>query len=468
MSAIGRSLRLFVCAGLLALTPQVTEAATLTLQWDPSPEPDISAYVLQYGTRPGVYDRSVNAGLATSYTLTLTEPGTTRYYFAVVAYSVTGFSDPSTEISATVNNPIPHPVVELDYPRAQQVLPSDFVVSGWAADLGAPAGSGIDAIHVYAYPDPGTGKAPVFLGVASYGTARGDVASIFGAQFLNSGYSLPVTGLRPALYDIVVYGHSTVSGTFAAQKVVRTRIFSAATAPAPSGEQVFIDTPAAGMTIRGTFAVAGWAADLRASTGSGVDRVDVWAYPQPGSGLAPAFLGAAAYGVPRADVGSIFGARSTPSGYYLAGVSLAPGTYDIAVFARSTVTGGYDRQRVVRITVVSSVIIEIDTPVAAATVSGGFYIAGWAADLRSTAGSGVDAVHVWAYRAGQAPQFAGAAELGLPRPDVGAAIGAPFVSSGYYVPVSGLAPGAYDLVVYARSSLTGVFETVRVVSVTIQ
>jgi hypothetical protein len=453
---------------MLACLPQVAEAATLTLQWDPNPEPDITGYVLQYGTRPGIYDRSVNVGFATSYTLSLSEPGTTTYYFSVVAYSVTGYSDPSDEIIATVNNPIPRPVVELDYPRAQQVLPSDFVVSGWAADLGAPAGSGVDAIHVYAFPDPGSGKAPVFLGVASYGMPRGDVAAVFGAQFLNSGYSLPVTGLAPALYDIVVYGRSTVAGTFAAQKVVRTRIFSAATAPAPTGEQVAIDVPATGAAIRGAFAVAGWAADLRATTSSGVDRVDVWAYPNPGSGLAPAFLGTAAYGWSRPDVGSIFGARFTQSGYYLGGLTLPAGTYDIAVFARSTVTGGYDRQRVVRVVVLPAVVIEIDTPSPNATLTGGFYIAGWTADLRSTSGSGVDAVHVWAYRAGQAPQFVGAAQLGMPRPDVAAAVGAPFATSGYFVTASGLAPGAYDLVVFARSSLTGVFENAKVVSVVVQ
>ena len=465
MFAIGRQVRLFVCAAMLVCLPQVAAAATLTLQWDPNPEPDITGYVLQYGTRPGIYDRSVNVGLATSYALSLTEPGTTTYYFSVVAYSVAGFSDPSSEITATVNNPIPRPVLALDYPRAQPVLPSDFVISGWAADFGAPAGTGIDAIHVWAYPDPGTGKPPVWLGVGSYGAPRGDVGAIFGAQFVNTGYSLPVTGLAPALYDIVVYGRSTVTGTFAAQNVVRTRVSAA---PPPAGEEIFIDTPATGAASRGTFAIAGWAADLRSTTGSGVDRIDVWAYPQPGSGLPPAFLGAASYGWTRPDVGSIFGARFAPSGFSMAGVSLPVGTYDIALLARSTVTGGYDRQRVVRVTVQSPVIIEIDTPSPAASLTDGFYLVGWTGDLRSVSGSGVDAVHVWAYRAGHAPQWVGVAQLGVFRPDVGAAIGAPFAASGYVVPVSGLAPGDYDLVVFAHSSITGVFETSRVVSVTIR
>ena len=44
----------------------------------------------------------------------------------------------------------------------------------------------------------------------------------------------------------------------------------------------------------------------------------------PGSGVAPIFLGAAAYGVARNDVAALFGSRFTNAGYSHAVNGLAP------------------------------------------------------------------------------------------------------------------------------------------------
>jgi hypothetical protein len=49
----------------------------------------------------------------------------------------------------------------------------------------------------------------------------------------------------------------------------------------------------------------------------------------------------ATYGLSRPDVGAIFGARFTNSGYTLT-APLDPGRYTIAAFARSTATGAFD------------------------------------------------------------------------------------------------------------------------------
>jgi hypothetical protein len=116
------------------------------------------------------------------------------------------------------------------------------------------------------------------------------------------------------------------------------------------GPQVVIDKPAPDATVEGSFLVAGWAADLDERAGTGVDTLHVWAYPihNPAD---PIFLGATTYGGERPDVGAIFGPQFTPSGYGLIVESLPPGTYDLAVFAWSTVQGRFVPAKVVRITV---------------------------------------------------------------------------------------------------------------------
>jgi hypothetical protein len=138
------------------------------------------------------------------------------------------------------------------------------------------------------------------------------------------------------------------------------------------GPQIVIDTPSVRLQPDTTadtggvrlqpdfeqpFTVAGWAIDPDAGIGTGVETLHVWAYPVTCNGPGatchgtPVFLGAAAYGGRRPDVAAIFGDRFRNSGYGLTVDSLPPGTYDLAVFAWSTATGGFVPARVVRVTV---------------------------------------------------------------------------------------------------------------------
>jgi hypothetical protein len=80
--------------------------------------------------------------------------------------------------------------------------------------------------------------------------------------------------------------------------------------------------------------VAGWAADLDSTDGTGVQMIHAWAYPRGGG--APIFVADAAYGGARPDVAEVFGERFRDSGYGLRVSSLPPGTYDLALFAWST------------------------------------------------------------------------------------------------------------------------------------
>ena len=95
--------------------------------------------------------------------------------------------------------------------------------------------------------------------------------------------------------------------------------------------------------------VAGWAADLDAGIGTGVDTLHVWAYPAGGGN--PIFAGVADYGGARPDVAAIYGAQFRHSGYGLTIAALPPGTYDLAIFAFSTVRGTFVPAKVVRVTV---------------------------------------------------------------------------------------------------------------------
>jgi hypothetical protein len=200
----------------------------------------------------------------------------------------------------------------------------------------------VDRIDVWATRTPGASP-DIFLGTASYGGARPDIASYLGGQFTASGYGLAVKGLTPGVYQIVVYARSRLTGTF---NGVRSVMVTVAANPRMS-----IDTPGNNQALGSSFLVAGWATELGAAGGSGVDAVHVWAYPNPGSGAPARFLGSATLNGSRPDVASVFGPNAQQSGYGVVVSGVPPGIYDLAVFMHSTLSGTFSNVQVVRITV---------------------------------------------------------------------------------------------------------------------
>jgi len=89
---------------ILMLSGVRLEAATsVTIAWDPSPEPEVTGYLLLYGTQPGVYTGRVDVGRRTQATLLSIPEGT--YYITVEAYTAEGIiSAPAAEITALVKN----------------------------------------------------------------------------------------------------------------------------------------------------------------------------------------------------------------------------------------------------------------------------------------------------------------------------------------------------------------------------
>jgi Viral BACON domain/Matrixin/Putative binding domain, N-terminal len=112
--------------------------------------------------------------------------------------------------------------VEIDVPQANSQVGQPFLLTGWAADLDAGAGTGIDTLHVWAIPVGG--GTPIFLGTPHYGGVRPDVAAVHGDRFRESGFALVADGLAPGTYDLSVFAWSNVSTGFAPPKTVRVRL----------------------------------------------------------------------------------------------------------------------------------------------------------------------------------------------------------------------------------------------------
>jgi len=99
--------------------------------------------------------------------------------------------NPSIQVRVVVG---PSVRLAIDTPAGGIVAEQLFVVAGWAIDFASTDGSGIDTVHVWAYPT--AGGDPIFLGVADIGDPRPDVAA--GRAFLRAAARL-ITGYVPSV-----------------------------------------------------------------------------------------------------------------------------------------------------------------------------------------------------------------------------------------------------------------------------
>jgi hypothetical protein len=456
--------------GPVKLAAMDAAAPSFTIRWagaDPDGDAVSMAFYYDTNTNPADGMTAITSGVSMSagaYVWNAAAVPVGAYYIYAVAndgiQSYSGYS--SAPVSVSGGTSPTNVAISIDTPANNATVSGAFTVAGWAIDRGAATGSGVDAVHVYAYPNPGSGQAPVFLGSAGYGGARGDVANAYGSQFTNSGYGLSGS-LAAGTYQVVAHAHSTVTGAFSGSTSVMLNVVGATSAP-----RMAFDAPANGSVVTQPFAIGGWAIDLGAPSGTGIDAIHIYAYPNPGSGAAPVFVGVAGYGGARGDIASAYGARFQNSGFGLGVSNLAPGLYQLVAFAHSTVTGTFNNSAsaVVRI---SAPVMSLDTPKNNAIVARGFAVAGWAIDLGAPSGTGVDAVHVYAFPTNGAPAiFVGVASYGYARADVGGAYGSRFTNSGFNIAAGNVPAGVYDLVAYAHSGATGTFNNWRVARVTVQ
>jgi hypothetical protein len=269
-----------------------------------------------------------------------------RFRLEVFAHSaVTGAFNNWAMADITVAAVVSDLLMNIDAPANGTTTGRSFVLSGWAADRGADTGTGVDQVHVWAFPWIGsTYGDPQFVGLATYGTSRPDLGPFLGSsQFIDAGFRLQVTTLNPGQYRLMVFARSTVTGQFSQMRFIDITVGT-------GGDPVtWVDQPVPGAVLGQPFVVSGWAIDRAALSGPGVDRVDVWAFPVAGG--SPIWAGPATFGIARPDIGGGFGSQFTNSGYSVSVSGLAPGQYDLHIYSRSTVTNAFSDERVVRVTI---------------------------------------------------------------------------------------------------------------------
>jgi hypothetical protein len=107
---------IFLFLSLFAMLAMLekTNASNIILNWNPSVSRNVTGYDVYYGTTSGNYPYSVNAGHATTITISNLIPGA-KYYFAATAYTADGeqspFSAPAVAVIPQLFSTEPQPVV---------------------------------------------------------------------------------------------------------------------------------------------------------------------------------------------------------------------------------------------------------------------------------------------------------------------------------------------------------------------
>ena len=96
---------LLLLLAILSLLVPAAHAGQVTVAWDPNPEPEVAGYKIYYGTSPGNYTSSVDAGNATSCVISGLSDGAT-YFFSAVAYDAS-----TTRAAFPTRSPTPSPAV---------------------------------------------------------------------------------------------------------------------------------------------------------------------------------------------------------------------------------------------------------------------------------------------------------------------------------------------------------------------
>jgi hypothetical protein len=436
------------------------DAATVSLYYDTNKNPNDGRTLIAQGV-------SLGSGQFDWSTANVT-PGTYWIYaLATDGLDARGFYSTGQVRVSAGGSIASDPVANIDAPASGAQVTQPFTLSGFAIDRGSSSGTGVNAVEVYAQPL--SGGTQIALGAATYGTARSDIGSAYGSRFTNSGFSKSISSLGAGSYELIMLARSTVTNSFSITDSVNVTVLAPASGSKPL---IYIDTPRANAIVTLPFTVAGWAADRGAPSGTGVTAIEMYAQPLAGGNQIA--LGAGTYGIARPDVGNALGSRYTNTGYSKSIASLGPGSYEIIVRARSTVTNAFTISKTVSnitvlnaATVASQPIVWVDAPVNGSTVSNNVVVAGWAIDRASESGTGMNRVEVFRRAAaGGSETLVGVATYGLQRNDLANVYGSIFRYSGYRLTAT-IPDGTYDLLVRGRSALTGLWTT-RTVRVTIQ
>jgi len=227
--------------------------------------------------------------------------------------------------SVTVNTRIPESTV-IDSPVDGVTIQDDmFTIRGWAIYPPAASGTGVTNVHVWLdAPSPPNGQ---FLGGATYGIERPDVASLYGETYRYSGFELTwdTHALSPGPHTLYIAARHPDASWSANQ--IRTVTIQHPT-------RIVAELPVENATLQqGTTTIQGWAIYQTANLDTGVTNIHVWLDAPSPNGQ---FLGGATYGIERPDVASLYGETYRYSGFELTWDTLAvsPGTHTLYIAAR--------------------------------------------------------------------------------------------------------------------------------------
>lgn len=236
-------------------------------------------------------------------------------------------------------NPSPCPSIATDVwveaPKDSEIVYGKVKIKGWSIDTKANEGTGITKIFLSLDGPPGKGGK--WIGEAHYGLERPDVVSTFKVadRFRNSGYEFEwdTTSFEPGEYTLYVTAYGEKSGWSppTTRKITIQR-------QAPM--EIHLDTPQPGAVISGLTKLQGWAADLAAAKGTGINSVHFYLDGPAGEGQ---LIGTARYGLERSDLVEYFGSneRLRYAGYSFDWNTskVAPGQHKLFVYVQSVSAG---------------------------------------------------------------------------------------------------------------------------------
>jgi hypothetical protein len=229
-------------------------------------------------------------------------------------------------------------VVDLPVDGSTVQSTQPIAVSGWVVDQTADGWAGIDNVHVY---EGLAGAGGTLLGQASFAQSRPDVGEALGNPlWSNSGFGLTLAAgtLSPGAHTLGVYAHTPGKGWWFTQVSVTI------TPPPPSMAAPVNVIIAPQGTIIGQnqdhYPITGYALDPNSTSGSGIDRVEVYLDEQRGDSDSQ-FIGLAQLGDQPPQAVDAYGQRAAMAGYRIdfKPYKFIVGNHHIYSYAHSSITG---------------------------------------------------------------------------------------------------------------------------------
>jgi archaellum component FlaG (FlaF/FlaG flagellin family) len=384
-----------------------------------------------------------NVGFTYSLDTTAFSPGT---HTITVLATDTDTPTPDTgsnSVTVIVSGAAPH--VNIDLPGANEAVSGTILVTGWALDNLTEIGTAINPNSLQVKVDG------YIYGSATYGGDRSDVCAVYpgrvGCPNVGFNFELNTAPLSPGAHTITVSATDTDAPTPDTGSANVTVNVGGAVRPS-----VYIDLPGVNEVISGTVSVVGWAIDNTSAIGTAIN---------PGSLqvlVDGVLVGTATYGVNRSDVCSAYpgraGCPNVGFNFNLDTLTLTNGPHTITIWATDTDSIPDTGSASVNVTVLNGgPSVNIDTPVAGATVSGTILVSGWAIDNVTGIGT---AINPTSMQVKVDDVLVGTATYGVNRLDVCSVYpgrpGCPNVGFNFDLNTAALSPGAHTITVFATDT----------------